>query len=55
MVFMVKMALSRDCLSSAKIPYVGCGVLVSSISMDKLYTKIVVDTLGIRQAKYVSF
>lgn len=38
----------------AKIPYVGCGVLASSVSMDKLYTKIIVDTLGIRQAKYVS-
>ena len=37
----------------AGIPYVGCGVLASSISMDKLYTKIVVDTLGIRQAQYV--
>ncbi|WP_310603052.1 D-alanine--D-alanine ligase family protein [Anaerosporobacter sp.] len=36
------------------IPYVGCGVLSSSISMDKLYTKIVVDTLDIRQAKYVA-
>lgn len=38
----------------AKIPYVGCGVLASAVSMDKLYTKIIVDTLGIRQAKYVS-
>ena len=38
----------------AGIPYVGCGVLCSAVSMDKLYTKIVVDTLGIRQAKYVS-
>ena len=37
----------------AKIPYVGCGVLASSVSMDKLYTKMVVDTLHIRQAKYV--
>lgn len=37
----------------AKIPYVGCGVLTSAVSMDKLYTKIVVDTLGIRQAAYV--
>ena len=37
----------------AKIPYVGCGVLASAVSMDKLYTKIIVDTLGIRQAKYV--
>lgn len=37
----------------ARIPYVGCGVLASSISMDKLYTKIVVDRLNIRQAEYV--
>lgn len=41
-------------LELAKIPYVGCGVLASSISMDKLYAKIVVDTLGIRQAAYVA-
>ena len=27
----------------AKIPYVGCGVLASAVSMDKLYTKIIVD------------
>ena len=38
----------------AGIPYVGCGVLASAVSMDKLYTKIVVDTLGIAQAKYVA-
>ena len=38
----------------AGIPYVGCGVLASAVSMDKLYTKIIVDTLGIRQAKYVA-
>ena len=30
----------------AKIPYVGCGVLSSAVSMDKLYTKIIVDDLG---------
>ncbi len=35
------------------IPYVGCGVLASAVSMDKLYTKIIVDTLHIRQAEYV--
>lgn len=35
------------------IPYVGCGVLASAVSMDKLYTKIIVDTLHIRQAQYV--
>lgn len=37
----------------AKLPYVGCGVLASAVSMDKLYTKIIVDDLGIRQADYV--
>lgn len=37
----------------AGIPYVGCGVLASAVSMDKLYTKIVVDDLEIRQAAYV--
>ena len=41
-------------LELANIPYVGCGVLASAVSMDKLYTKIIVDTLGIRQANYVS-
>lgn len=37
----------------AGIPYVGCGVFASAASMDKFYTKLVVDTLGIRQAIYV--
>lgn len=40
-------------LELARIPYVGCGVLASAVSMDKLYTKIIVDNLGIRQADYV--
>lgn len=40
-------------LELARIPYVGCGVLSSAVSMDKLYTKIVVDDLGVRQAAYV--
>lgn len=40
-------------LELAGIPYVGCGVLASAISMDKLYTKIVADNLGITQAAYV--
>lgn len=39
-------------LELADIPYVGCGVLASAIGMDKLYTKLVVDKLGIRQAAY---
>ena len=37
----------------ADIPYVGCGVFASAASMDKFYTKLIVDTLGIRQAQYV--
>ena len=37
----------------AHIPYVGCGVLASAVGMDKFYTKIIVDRLGIAQAKYV--
>ncbi len=36
------------------IPYVGCGVLSSSVSMDKISTKIFVEQLGIRQAKFVT-
>lgn len=39
-------------LDLAGIPYVGCGRLSSAVSMDKFYTKIIVDALHIRQAKY---
>lgn len=39
-------------LELARIPYVGCGVLASALSMDKLYTKIIVSGLGICQAEY---
>ena len=38
----------------AMIPYVGCGLLASSVSMDKLSTKLIVKELGIEQAKYVA-
>lgn len=42
----------------SRIPYVGCGVLASAISMDKLYTKIIAQAplraIGVRQAAYVS-
>ncbi len=42
----------------AQIPYVGCGVLASAVSMDKLYTKIIaagpLQKVGVRQAKYVA-
>ena len=40
-------------LDMLDIPYVGCGLLSSAISMDKSYTKMVVNTLGIKQAPYV--
>ena len=40
-------------LELAKIPYVGCGVLASAVSMDKLSTKLIVRNLGIRQAAYI--
>ncbi len=36
-----------------KIPYVGCKVLASSISMDKVYTKIIFEKAGLKQAPYV--
>ncbi|WP_054743417.1 D-alanine--D-alanine ligase family protein [Cellulosilyticum ruminicola] len=37
----------------AQIPFVGCGVLASAISMDKAFTKIAVATKNVPQAKYV--
>ena len=36
-----------------KIPYVGCKVLASSISMDKAYTKVIFNKAGLEQAKYI--
>lgn len=36
------------------IPYVGCGVLGSAVTVDKISTKIFVERLGIRQADYVT-
>ena len=38
----------------AQIPYVGCGVLASAVSMDKMTTKVIVNNLGIRQAAFVA-
>lgn len=35
-----------------KVPYVGCEVLASSISMDKVYTKIIFEKAGLKQAPY---
>jgi D-alanine-D-alanine ligase len=36
-----------------KIPYVGCGVLASSVGMDKVYTKIIFEKAKINQANYL--
>ena len=40
-------------LELLKVPYVGCGVLASSVGMDKVYTKIIFDKANIKQSKYV--
>lgn len=37
----------------AQIPFVGCGVLSSAVSMDKAFTKIAVATKGVPQANFV--
>ncbi len=39
-------------LELAEMPYVGCGVLASALSMDKAYTKIAASSIGIEQAEY---
>ncbi len=39
--------------SLMQLPYVGCGVIASAVGMDKFYTKIIVNTIGVRQAKFV--
>jgi len=36
-----------------KIPYVGCKVLASTISMDKVYTKIIFEKANLNQTPYV--
>ena len=35
------------------VPYVGCGVLSSSLGMDKVYAKMIFDKVGIENAKYI--
>ncbi|ONI45933.1 D-alanine--D-alanine ligase A [Candidatus Epulonipiscioides gigas] len=39
--------------SLAKLPFVGCGILSSAVSMDKSFTKIAVEKTGVKQAKYI--
>lgn len=40
-------------LEMLKVPYVGCGVLASSVGMDKVYSKIIFEKAGIPQAPYI--
>ena len=40
-------------LEMAQIPYAGCGVLASAVSMDKVFTKIIAKSARIPQAKYL--
>ena len=40
-------------LELLKVPYVGCGVLASSVGMDKVYTKIIFEKAGIPQTPYI--
>lgn len=40
-------------LEMLQVPYVGCGVLASSVGMDKVYSKIIFEKAGIAQAPYV--
>lgn len=37
----------------SRIPYVGCGVLASSVCMDKAVTNLLLEQFGIAQAKFV--
>lgn len=39
-------------LELIKVPYVGCKVLASSVGMDKIYSKIIFERAGLKQAKY---
>ncbi|MCL2398298.1 MAG: D-alanine--D-alanine ligase [Defluviitaleaceae bacterium] len=38
----------------AGIPYIGCGILASAVSMDKTFTKIIAEHAGIAQSKYLT-
>lgn len=40
-------------LEMLQVPYVGCGVLASSVGMDKVYTKMIFEKAGIPQAPYI--
>lgn len=40
-------------LELLKVPYIGCKVLASAIGIDKVYTKIIFEKAGLKQAKYI--
>ena len=40
-------------LELLKIPYVGCGIIASSVGMDKAYTKIIFEKANINQTKHI--
>ncbi len=40
-------------LELLKLPYVGCNVLAAAVGMDKAYTKIVADSIGVPQCKHI--
>ena len=40
-------------LELLKIPYVGCGIIASSVGMDKAYTKIIFEKSRINQTKHI--
>jgi D-alanine-D-alanine ligase len=40
-------------LELSGLPYVGCGVLSSAICLDKAFTKIIAQNLGLKQANYL--
>ena len=39
--------------AASNLPYVGCGHLSSAITMDKFFTKVIADSIGVAQAAYV--
>lgn len=49
--YMEKTGTIQGVFELLKKPYVGCGVLASSVGMDKVYTKIIFQKAGLKQAK----
>ena len=43
----------QGALESARIPYVGCGVRASAVCIDKAFTKIVAEHLGIKTVPWI--